>query len=71
MEDLFLQNGAGLLNAEHFLRECDTFRGLLSEREVRAFWDAQKSRIGGVAPKFCAFVQSLADREVTDYANNV
>lgn len=71
MEDLFLQHSDGLLRKEHYERECETFRGLLSEPGVRAFWEGRRASIGRASPRFAAFGDSLCSREAAEFSNHV
>jgi hypothetical protein len=71
MEDLFAQHRDGLHSKEHFERECETFRGLLAQPGFRAFWEEQRGAVGQVAPRFSAFVDSLANKEVTGFTHHV
>jgi hypothetical protein len=71
MADLFAQHHEGLYNREHFARECETFRGLLAQPGFRDYWEAQRDASSRAAPRFTAFVDSLADREVTGFTHHV
>jgi len=48
-----------------------TFRGLLSEPGLRAYWNAQKEDIGKAAPKLRAFIDGLCDREAANFKYKV
>ncbi len=69
MEDLFTQHCDRLLTVEWYERQCDTFRGLLSEPGLRAFWAAQREEVGRSAPRFRAFVDSLVPEQAPVFAN--
>jgi hypothetical protein len=71
MEDHFLQHADGLLSREQFARNCENFRGLLSNPGLRAFWNARKPRMEQVAPKFSAFVDSLCTDDATEFRHIV
>lgn len=71
MADLFAQHCDGLQSKEHFARECETFRGLLAQPGFRAYWNERRGAVGQVAPRFSAFVDSLADREATEFTHHV
>jgi len=71
LEDLYSQNSDGLLTAEQFGRNCQTFRGLLAEPGLRAYWNAMRQDTVRVAPKFGAFVESLCVGEATTFKNRV
>src|ERR1700761_8567725 len=59
MEDYFTQHETGLLNHEQFARGRETFRALLKEQGMRAYWKKQREAFGSAAPRYCAFVDSL------------
>jgi hypothetical protein len=71
MEDTFAQHSDGLMTEEEFVRNCDTYRGLLLGPGMRAFWHETRPRIADGAPKFCAFVDSLATGETEVFAHRV
>lgn len=71
MEDQYLQHKSGLVSGEQFGRVSETFRGLLSEPGMRRFWNADRARIVGAAPGFCAYVDSLCTAEAAAFANRV
>jgi len=70
MEDLYAQHSGGLLSAEWYERQCDTFRGLLSEPGLRAYWTTYRDT-GRSAPNFRAFVDSLITDETTVFAHRL
>ena len=59
MEDLYSQRCDLLLTDEQFGRNCETFRGLLSEPGLRTHWNMARDDLRKVAPKFCTFVDGL------------
>jgi hypothetical protein len=59
MEDYFSQHEEGLLSDEQFARGSATFRELMKEPGVRAYWLRQKEVIAKAAPRYCAFIDSL------------
>jgi hypothetical protein len=71
IESHFLQHNDGLLSREQFARGCETFRGLLSEPGVRAYWLGYRELIVDVAPHFCNFVDGLCTLEPTHFKNRV
>jgi hypothetical protein len=71
LEDHFLQHGEGLLNDEQFNRNMETFRGLLGEPGMRAFWLSQRAVTLRVAPRFAAFVDSLCTEDASTFKNTV
>jgi hypothetical protein len=71
MEDHHLQHVAGLTSHEQFARNCETFRGLLQEPGLRAFWNGYRGTAVKVAPIFCAFVDSLCLTETREFSNQV
>ena len=71
MEDTFAQHSDGLMSEEEFVRNCDTYRGLLLQPGMRAFWTETRARIAGGAPRFCAFVDSLATGQPETFTHRV
>jgi hypothetical protein len=71
MEDHYLQHLARLLNDEQFARNNETFRGLLQEPGMRAFWNEQRPINMRAAPRFTAFVDSLCKGDVEAFKNAV
>jgi hypothetical protein len=65
MEDYFSQHEEGLLSDEQFARGSETFRGLLRERGLRAYWLRQREVMIKAAPRYCAFIDSLCDGQTT------
>jgi len=63
MEDYFSQHEDGLLSDEQFSRGCETFRGLLREPGLRAYWLKQRETMAKAAPRYCAFIDSLCTGE--------
>ena len=63
LEDIFSQHNDGLMQDEAFARNCHIHRGLLTEPGYRAYWNAQRAEVAGIAPKFAAFVDSLCTGE--------
>ena len=59
MEDYFSQHEEGLLSEEQFARGSESFRILLREPGVRAYWLRQKEVMAKAAPRYCAFIDSL------------
>jgi hypothetical protein len=59
MEDYFSQHEEGLLSDEQFARGSATFRELMKEPGIRAYWLRQKEVIAKAAPRYCAFIDSL------------
>ena len=59
MEDYFSQHEEGLLSEEQFARGSETFRILLREPGMRAYWLNQKEVMAKAAPRYCAFIDSL------------
>jgi hypothetical protein len=59
MEDYFSQHEDGLLSDEQFARGSESFRALLREPGVRAYWLKQKEVMAKAAPRYCAFIDSL------------
>jgi len=59
LEDIHGQRTDGLLTDEQFARNCWEHRHLMSQPALHAFWLANREEIGGVAPSFRAFVDSL------------
>ena len=55
----------------HYGRECETFRGLLSQPGFRAYWNERRAGIAQGSPRFAAFVDSLANDEVTGFTHHV
>ena len=71
MEDHHLQHLDGLTSNEQFARNCETFRALLQEPGLRSFWNGYRTTAAKVAPRFCAFVDSLCQNDVGEFANRV
>jgi hypothetical protein len=71
LEDHYLQHVAGLLSPEQFARNVEGFRRLLLEPGMRAYWSAARQTEASVAPRFCAFVDSLCAEEATAYGARV
>jgi hypothetical protein len=65
LEDIFSQYNSGLMQEEVFARNCFLHRGLLAGPGYRAYWNAQRAEISKIAPKFCAFVDSLCVGEAS------
>jgi hypothetical protein len=65
MEDYFGQHELGLLSDEQFARGRATFRHLLKEPGLRAYWLIQRDIIATAAPNYCAFIDSLCTEETT------
>jgi hypothetical protein len=63
MEDYFSQHEDGLLSDEQFSRGCETFRGVLKEPGLRAYWLKQRETMTKAAPRYCAFIDSLCTGE--------
>jgi len=61
MEDYFSQHEEGLLSEEQFARGSETFRALLREPGMRAYWLKQKDVMTKAAPRYCAFIDSLCE----------
>ena len=59
LEDIHSQRVDGLLTDEQFARNCWEHRHLMSQPGLRAFWMANREEIGGAAPRFRSFVDSL------------
>jgi hypothetical protein len=59
MEDYFSQHEEGLLSDEQFSRGCETFRGILREPGLRGYWLKHRDAMAKVAPRYCAFIESL------------
>jgi len=59
MEDYFSQHEEHLLSEEQFARGSATFRTLLKEPGMRAYWLRQREIIADAAPRYCAFIDSL------------
>jgi hypothetical protein len=59
MEDYLSQHEESLLSGEQFARGSATFRELMKEPGVRAYWLRQKEVIAKAAPGYCAFIDSL------------
>jgi len=59
MEDYFSQHEEGLLSEEQFARGSESFRELLREPGMRAYWLRQKEVMAKAAPRYCAFIDSL------------
>jgi hypothetical protein len=71
LEDHFLQHEAGLSSPEQFARNVAGFRRLLLEPGMRDFWNVVRETEAPVAPRFCAFVDSLCLAEPGAYAARV
>lgn len=67
MEDFFSQRSEGLMSPEVFARNCEMFRGLLSEPGLRAYWDSRKEDVGKAAPKLRAFIDGLCDGDAANF----
>jgi len=67
LEDIFHQHNEGLMQEEIFARNCFLHRRLLSGPGYRAYWNAQRAEIATIAPKFCAFVDSLCTEDATEF----
>ena len=65
MEDYFSQHELGLLSAEQFSRGSETFRNILKEPGLRAYWLRQREIMAKAAPKYCAFLDSLCTEDPT------
>ncbi len=65
MEDYFSQHDDGLLSDEQFSRGCQSFRGLLKEPGLRAYWLKQREVMTKAAPRYCAFIDSLCAEQTT------
>jgi hypothetical protein len=63
MEDYFSQHEDGLLSDEQFSRGRETFRGVLKEPGLRAYWLRQRAVMAEAAPRYCAFIDSLCTGE--------
>jgi hypothetical protein len=61
MEDYFSQHQESLLSDEQFARGSESFRALLREPGVRAYWLRQKDVMAKAAPRYCAFIDSLCE----------
>jgi hypothetical protein len=70
MEDHHLQHLDGLLSSEQYARGCETFRGLLLEPGFREYWSNYRKSMVQVAPKFCAFVDSLCTTDAASAFGN-
>src|SRR5690349_4271701 len=71
LEDHYLQHRDGLMDKEYFARNCDTFRGLLRQPGLRAFWNDARAVSVKVAPRFTAFVDSLCSDAVETFTHRV
>jgi hypothetical protein len=71
VEDFYFQHKDGLLDEELFARNCETFRGLLSEPGVRAYWLGRRESIGKAAPGFAKFVDALCSEEASAFKYRV
>ena len=69
MEDYFGQHEVGLLSEEQFSRGCETFRAILKEPGLRAYWLKQRDMMVKAAPNYCAFIDSLCTGETTPIEN--
>jgi hypothetical protein len=67
LEDIFHQHKDGLMQEEVFARNCYVHRNLLANPGYREYWNEQRGDIAIIAPKFCAFVDSLCTGEVTEF----
>jgi len=65
MEDYFSQHDDGLLSEEQFSRGRETFRSVLKEPGLRAYWLKQRETMAGAAPRYCAFIDSLCTEKTT------
>jgi len=63
MEDYFTQHEDRLLSDEQFSRGRETFRGVLKEPGLRAYWLRQRVIMAQAAPRYCAFIDSLCAGE--------
>ncbi len=61
MEDYFSQHEEGLLSDEQFARGSETFRALLREPGMRAYWLRQKEVMAKAAPRYCGFIDCLCE----------
>jgi hypothetical protein len=59
MEDYFSQHEEGLLSDEQFSRGSATFRQVLMEPGLRAYWLRHRDVMIKAAPRYCAFIDSL------------
>jgi hypothetical protein len=71
MEDFFAQYSEGLMGREAFERNCETFRGLLSEPGMRAYWESRKGKIAQASPRLRTFIDGLCDGEAASFGFNV
>lgn len=71
MEDFYFQHKDGLLDEELFERNCETFRGLLSEPGMRANWHGRRESIGKAAPNLAEFIDSLCSDDASAYKYRV
>lgn len=71
LEEHYLQRKAGLVSNEQFARYAAFLGDLLREPGMRAFWEEQRPKTARVSRRFCAFVDSLCEAEVTDFASRV
>ncbi len=71
LEDHYLQNKDGLMDAESFARACYTFRGLLAQPGLRAYWTSVRADTAAAAPKFSAFVDNLCGGEAAGFTHHV
>jgi len=72
MEDFYFQKKDGLIDNELFERNCDMFRGLLSEPGMRAYWIERRD--GGIAkasPNFTKFVDGLCTEPASTFKYRV
>jgi hypothetical protein len=61
MEDYFSQHEDRLLSEEQFARGSETFRALLREPGLQAYWLRQKEVMSKAAPRYCAFIDSRCE----------
>jgi hypothetical protein len=71
LEEHYLQHKARLVSDEQFARYAAFLGDLLQEPGMRAFWEEQRSKTARAAPRFCAFVDSLCEAEVTEFGCRV
>jgi hypothetical protein len=66
MEDYFTQHAEGLLSEEQFARGRATFRALLKEPGLLAYWEKQREAFVTAAPRYCTFIDSLCVGKPSD-----
>lgn len=64
MEDYFSQHRLGLLSEEQFSRGTETFRNIMKEPGLRAYWLRERV-MAKAAPHYCSFIDSLCSGEPT------